>query len=402
MKLKRLFALVLVVLMLAGCVAEPATTAPDTAASSATSSTASPSTSVPATGTATSSPTAGTTVPSTTVPSTTTVPPSNPTTETTAPTVPSTTVPSTTAPTVPSTTAPSEDLTPPQTTVPSCNGHASDPYVNVDKDTFYANYTPACCYEDALYRSKHYLMSGSLEVPGQYATVSEYQPMNGDTYIRNTSACYADGGSTYIITDAYGKEVMRIYKGGAYITLEEVAAYVYAFGGTSDGIPANYVSSTSTKPSKSSWGKYLRVNHNKFSGNTSKYPYEPVLPDISGCGGELQYYEMDIGTTGTVTTSDYPVKLYNDGSVITRGAARIVYARQDKNGNGVYEPDEVYVFYTCNHYNDFQEYLNYYGGWGKIFGNITGGGELSSKKNYHPTSYPVTSYADFVSFAQAA
>ena len=47
----------------------------------------------------------------------------------------------------------------------------------------------------------------------------------------------------------------------------------------------------------------------------------------------------------------------------------------------VYENNEVYVFYTHNHYNDFREYLNYYGGWGQIFGNVTGGGEYSSKTN---------------------
>ena len=45
------------------------------------------------------------------------------------------------------------------------------------------------------------------------------------------------------------------------------------------------------------------------------------------------------------------------------------------------------MFYTYNHYNDFQEYLNYEGGWGQMFGNITGGGTISSKYNYNPTPY---------------
>jgi hypothetical protein len=45
------------------------------------------------------------------------------------------------------------------------------------------------------------------------------------------------------------------------------------------------------------------------------------------------------------------------------------------------------VFYTYNHYNDFQEYLNYFGGWGKMFGNITGGGKISSKTECNPTPY---------------
>lgn len=278
----------------------------------------------------------------------------------------------------------------------------ADPYIGVSKDAFYANYTPACCLTNSKYRTQHGLLSGSIKVPGQAAEEIPTRPMEDGKYIRNTSAYYADGGSTYIVLDAEGKEVMRIYKGGAYITLEEVAAYMYAFGGSADSIPANYSASKKTRPSESIWGEYLRVNHTKFSGNTKKYPYEPELPDISGCGGDLQYYEMDIGTTGTVTPGDYAVKIYNDGTVITRGAARLVYARQDKNYNGIYEADEVYVFYTDNHYNDFREYLNYYGGWGEVFGNITGGGEYSSKTNYNPTPYPLTAYRYFYSFDQAA
>ncbi len=278
----------------------------------------------------------------------------------------------------------------------------ADPYANVSKEAFYAHYAPACCLTNAKYRSQHGFLSGSMEVPGQFAQDAANRPMADGKYIRNTSAYYLDGGRTYVITDANGREVMRIYKGGAYITLEEVAAYMYAFGGGQDSFPANYTANKKARPSASIWGEYLRVNHTKFSGNTYKYPYEPKLPDISGCGGELQYYEMDIGTTGTVTPGNYAVRIYNDGTTITRGAARLVYARQDKNRNGIYESDEVYVFYTDNHYNDFREYLNYYGGWGEIFGNMTGGGEYSSKTNYNPTPYPATAYREFVSLDEAA
>ena len=266
----------------------------------------------------------------------------------------------------------------------------ADPYEAVTKEAFYAHYTPACCLTNSKYRTQHGLLSGSVEVPGQFAV------------LRNTDCYYLDNGNTYVVVDAYGQEVLRVYKGAAYITLEEVAAYMYAFGGSSNSIPANYTTSKKTRPSESIWGEYLRVNHSKFSGNTKKYPYEPMLPDISGCGGALQYYEMDIGTTGTETPGDYAVKIYNDGTVITRGAARLVYARQDKNRNGIFEADEIYVFYTDNHYNDFREYLNYYGGWGEVFGNMTGGGEYSSKTNCNPTPYVPTAYEEFVSLDQAA
>lgn len=248
-----------------------------------------------------------------------------------------------------------------------------------------SGYRPAESYEDALNRSQNGELSGYPYVPDQAPIISEYRPMQDGKYIKNNNPYYIDD-NTYVVVDAYGREVFRIYRGGAYITLEEVAAYVWAFG----DIPANHDSSKKTNPSNSIWGEYLRVNHTRFSGNTSKYPYEPELPRISGCGGDFTYYEMDIGTTGTDCDPGYYATIYNNGSKITRGAARIVYARFDRNGNKIIDPDEKYVFYTYNHYNDFQEYLNYYGGWGEMFGNITGGGTISSKYDYNPTDYVPT------------
>lgn len=295
------------------------------------------------------------------------------------------------------------DKEPPIVTIPSESESESetqveipteDPYVNVSKEEFYANYKPATSREDALYRSQHGLLSGSLDVPGQYAQDAANRPMEDGKYIRNTSNYYEDDGNTYVVVDANGKKVMKIYKGGAYITLEEVAAYMYAFGGAKDNIPANYTSKKSTKVGSSIWGEYLRVNHSYFKGDTSRYPYEPKLPNISGCGGDLQYWELDIGTTGTETPG-YRGSIYNNGTSITRGAARIVYARQDLNKNGIYEQNEVYVFYTHNHYNDFREYLNYYGGWGEMFGNVTGGGVFDDKSQCNPTPYVPTAYKDF-------
>lgn len=264
----------------------------------------------------------------------------------------------------------------------------NDPYANVSKSAFYANYSPATSNTDAYYRSLHGFMSGDLETPDQAPTLSSHQPMNGQTYIRNSQTLYAEDGDAYIVVDAYGNEAFRVYRDGAYITLEEVAAFVYAFG----TYPANYTTSKNTDPDDSVWDEYLRLNHTSFSGDTSRYPYEPVLPNISGCGGDLNYYEMDIGTTGTDCDPSYTAEIYNDGSTITRGAARIVYGKKDLNKNGIYEIGELHVFYTYNHYNDFQEYLNYAGGWGEMFGNITGGGTISSKSDYNPTDYVEVSY----------
>lgn len=259
----------------------------------------------------------------------------------------------------------------------------NDPYADVSESEFYANYSPAISEEDAYFRSLHGFMSGELETPDQAPTISQYQLMQNGSYVRNSEMLLSSDGKTYTVVDAYGNEAFQVYKSGAYITLEEVAAYVYAFG----TYPANYTTSKNESPSSSIWGEYLRLNHTSFSGDTSRYPYEPKLPNISGCGGDLNYYEMDIGTTGTDCDPSYTAKIYNDGYTITRGAARIVYGKKDLNKNGVYEIGELHVFYTYNHYNDFQEYLNYEGGWGEMFGNITGGGTISSKTDYNPTDY---------------
>ena len=268
----------------------------------------------------------------------------------------------------------------------------SDPYVNVDVEAFYANYTPAISYMDAYYRTQHNLMSGVIADQDQAPTISNYQPEADGKLVRNTSYIYSADGNTYYVVDAYGNIVNEIYRGAAYIMLEEVAAHMFAFG----ELPANHSTSKKTEPTASPWGEFLRLNHSNFSGSTSKYPYEPELPDISGCGGKLYYYEMDIGTTGTDCDPEYTTEPYNDGYSIARGAARIVYTRMDLDNDGVIEINETYLFYTYNHYNDFQEYLNYEGGWGEMFGNITGGGTISSKYDYNPTAYVEVAFASLV------
>ncbi len=265
----------------------------------------------------------------------------------------------------------------------SGNQTTDNPYAGMSAAEFYANYTVATSSQDAYYRTQCGFMSGELTVPDQAPTLAANRPMKDGAYIRNSQMGLSADGLTYTVTDSYGAGIYEIYKNGAYITLEEVAAYVYAFG----TYPANYTEDKNPSPSNSVWGEYLRANHTYFSGDTTRYPYEPVLPNISGCGGSLNYYEMDIGTTGTDCDPNYPVKLYNDGTEITRGAARIVYGKEDLNDNGTFEIGELHVFYTYNHYNDFQEYLNYEGGWGETFGNVTGGGVLSSKQEYNPTPY---------------
>ncbi len=265
-----------------------------------------------------------------------------------------------------------------------------DPYTNVGASGFYYNYKPAVDLEDSYWRTKNNLMSGDISEQDQAPSLASDRPVCDNLFVRNFDENFADNGNSYKVVDASGNVVNTVYKFGAYVTLEEVAAYVYAFG----TVPANYISNNKGNPSSNAWGEYLRLNHNVFSGKTSQYPFEPELPNISGCGGTYTYYEIDIGTTGTDCDPGYPVAPYNDGYKITRGAARIVYARYDGNGN-LLSPSDRYVFYTYNHYNDFQEYLNYQGGWGEMFGNITGGGTISSKKDYNPTPYVPTAKGSF-------
>ena len=257
---------------------------------------------------------------------------------------------------------------------------ADDPYTNRTSSSFYSNYNEATSLEDSYWRSQHNFMSGSIANQNQAPTVASSQPTSGNNLVRNSDATYIDNGNTYVVVDSSGNVAKKIYKFGAYVTLEDVAAYVYAFG----DIPANYVEDTDTSLVKTSaWGKYLRLNHSSFkNSNTGNYAYEPKLPE-TGIGGTLKYYEIDIGTTGT-NAGGYTPAVYNTGSKITRGAARIVYTRYYSNGNHIDNLEDRYVFYTYNHYNDFQEYLNYQYGWGTIFGNISNGGTYNEGSNPSP------------------
>ena len=85
---------------------------------------------------------------------------------------------------------------------------------------------------------------------------------------------------------------------------------------------------------------------------------------------------------------DYPSISHIEPSI----EIRIVYSRYYADTWEEVRPEDRYVFYTYNHYNDFQEYLNYKNGWGEIFGNITGGGTNSSKdpNQCNPTPYVET------------
>ena len=260
-------------------------------------------------------------------------------------------------------------------------------YIGVDKDEFYENYTRATDPFDARCRTECNLMSGDISPQDQEPTIAIDQPRNGDKLYKNVFHNFDYGEQVYNVMKSDGSYAFTIYEDGAYVTLEEVAAYVFAYG----DVPPNYYEDRKNypEPYESPWGEFLRLNNSKFSGDVDKYPYEPELPRISGNGGDLVYYEIDIGTTGTDCDPSYVIGDYNDGNSINRGAARIVYSARYTNGEPITDFEDRYVFYTYNHYNDFQEYLNYENGWGEMFGNITGGSTLNKyDKNNPPSEYP--------------
>ncbi len=260
-------------------------------------------------------------------------------------------------------------------------------YDDITKEEFYANYTRATDPFDAKTRTRHHLMSGDISTQDQEPTIEEERPIRNGEFIKHSPNSYAVAALFHTVVDSEGYAAFDVYKDGAYVTLEEVAAYIFAFG----DVPPNYYEDRYNypEPYESPWGEYLRLNNSPFSGDTSDYPYEPELPRISGNGGDLVYYEVDIGTTGTDCDPNYETREYNDGNSIVRGAARIVYSARYTNGKPITDPDDRYVFYTYNHYNDFQEYLNYENGWGEMFGNVSAGNELNEHDRHNPpTEYP--------------
>lgn len=274
--------------------------------------------------------------------------------------------------------------------------YTSDPYQNITYEEFYKNYTPANSVEDAYYRTKHHFISGDIKEQGHIPPQSNYK--ENDSYIRCTTATYilSTKGEyiAYVPNDLDGDLDYIIYYGAGYQDINDVAAYLLAFG----EVPANnnYHKSKGKTQTIEDWGIYGRVNNSSFSGDTSKYPYEPLLPGV----GSVSYIETDFGTKGGYITSNsitgtyYNQGIYNNGRSITRGAARFVFVSKSSRKS----IDDRYVFYTYNHYNDFQEYLNYNDGFGFRFGNQSAGNEYCGGNNdyYASNVYPITKYPQTV------
>ena len=177
-------------------------------------------------------------------------------------------------------------------------------YDGITKAEFYANYTVAVSSEDAKKRSEYGLMSGSLQTPDQAPEIADNRPMSGDLYLRNSQMLYSEDNQAYTVLYLSGEVAFTVYYGGAYITLEEVAAYVYAFG----EIPANYTSKKSgSSVSKSSSSQSTSPVTGSSSNNRKSYSGSYTSYD----DGYEDVYEEDYpGIKITGKFDEYSVKLF--------------------------------------------------------------------------------------------
>jgi hypothetical protein len=127
-----------------------------------------------------------------------------------------------------------------------------------------------------------------------------------------------------------------------------VALYYQGFGTVPDNYQAN--DSSSYSDYLATYGKSARLYTQDYTRN---YGYTTDFPTLN----QYRYFELDIGGDSTNPS-------YNNGSRISRGAWRLVVVYQ---GCVQYGNTHPVIFYTKNHYVDFQEFYNYAGGWGHLF-----------------------------------
>lgn len=262
-----------------------------------------------------------------------------------------------------------------------------DPYENVDVSLFYNKFKIAQTYEEAFYRTQHGLLSGDCSIQSHLPSAKPIIQDNvcvkakDSLYILSKSGEYIG----YMPNSSISERI--IYYGAGYSSLNDVAAYLLAFG----EVPANSNYGTSNRSKAiDKWGQYGRVNISNFSGDTTKYPYEPLLPTII----YNDFTETDFGSKGGFVCGGRTQTAYNNGSTINRGTCRFVFTSDAS----VKKINERYVFYTYNHYNDFQEYLNYDNGYGYRFGNESAGNPYcSSGSDYKDTYKSPTPYPNVIS-----
>lgn len=230
---------------------------------------------------------------------------------------------------------------------------------------------------------------------------TEGQKDDKGVYYRLSDSLYGDNGASFRINMIDGSEGPAIYKGAVYTDMDDVAAYLYAFG----ELPVNMdYDSGDKRKSISDWGTLGRVNNTAYSNDNSieKFKFEPeawthsIYFDKRESTTDYWYYyvETDYGPASFNEESYVSGPgTYNNGKSINRGVSRFIYTaaftnneHSDSKVKKIENVLERHVFYTYNHYNDFQEYLNYYGGWNKMYGNMTAGNEYREINSSNPPS----------------
>lgn len=221
-------------------------------------------------------------------------------------------------------------------------------------------------------------------------------PQNAEgIYYRLSTMNYGDNGNSFRINMIDGTEGPVIFKGGAYTNIEDIAAYITAFG---DNPPNARFTKSNKSNALYNWGSIARINYDFYSNDNSpkKFNYETECYTHSQYFAKTpspnnywyHYFESDVGATNW---NDEPyqrgayensLRPYNNGEQITRGALRFVWTYNWTNvehgeilKGTIDESYERNVYYTTTHYNDFQQYLNYYGGWAQRVGNTELGNE---------------------------
>lgn len=201
---------------------------------------------------------------------------------------------------------------------------------------------------------------------------------------------YGDNGNSFRINMLDENKVGPvIYKDCVYTFVEDIAAYIVAFG---DVPPNMRYSRNNPSAALRDWGINGRVNYTSYNNdNSHKFLFETMVslnryyfdPAANTQNYYYNYFESDYGaSTANIEPyqqkSGYSLDKYNDGDFIARGALRFVWSysftdkpHSRKIKDKIENSFDRNVFFTSNHYNDFQQYLNYYGGWSYRFGNTT-------------------------------
>lgn len=305
-----------------------------------------------------------------------------------------------------------------------------DPYEGIDtneeREAFEtsSSYVVASSFADAQLRTAHGLISGtntSSEIYSMTDVSSNY--MSDGCYKRNAATQYTfrDDNSyeSYAILNPDGTTFETIFYGGAYTSIDEVAAYLLAFEEVPPNMGYTKSDTSSSCAASENWWRAGRVNYGAFSGpQQSRYTYEPAFPGMAlysdNYGIATRYYvECDFGDWNNYNSDDYVYNqgIYSSGESINRGVLRFVFTAKyeattatNSEGrdistienalnspySGAENINNRYVFYTYDHYGDFQEYLNYADGWGQRFGSMTAGNDIPTGTDYPPTEYPST------------